>query len=366
MYIQTLELKNYRNYNFASINFEPGINIIYGDNAQGKTNIIEAIYMCATSKSHRTSIDKELIKIDELESHVYLRVEKDNILEEIDVHLKRNSNKGIAINKVAIRKMNELLGVVHVVLFSPEDLGLIKNGPKERRRFIDMELSQLDKLYFYNLSQYHKVLKQRNNLLKKIQNQRDLEEQLDIWDLQLVQYGEVVIELREQFIDELKPIVYEKHHHLTGYQEELVIIYEKDVERQDLKAKLEKNRQRDIYQGSTSVGPHRDDICFKINDIDVRTYGSQGQQRTAALSLKLSEIELVKLKSSETPILLLDDVLSELDKHRQQYLIEHLQSIQTIITCTGIEDLIQQMLVKKQLFFVKNANIIKKSNQINS
>lgn len=359
IYIEKIQLKNYRNYAEAYIEFDKGINIIYGDNAQGKTNLIEAMYVCATTKSHRSSKDREMIKIDEKEAHIYMTYNKNGITEEIDVHLQRMRKKGIAINKIPIKKLSELFGMIHIIMFSPEDLGLIKNGPKERRRFIDLELSQLNPLYMYYLSHYYKVLKQRNQLLKNRNNHNQLNELLDAWDQQLLEYGQKVIEMRDIFINELNLIFYKKHLYLSGGKEHIDLIYEKDVEVDAYESKLKKVRISDIKKGTTTIGPHRDDIRFDINKIDIRKYGSQGQQRTAALALKLSEIELVKNQIEDTPVLLLDDVLSELDQKRQKYLVDHLDHIQTFITCTGIEDFIKSDLNHYKLYRVEDA-IIKK------
>lgn len=355
MIITSLELHNFRNYRELKLSFDPGVNIIYGENAQGKTNILEAVYLCATSKSHRTSADKEMILLDEKEGEVHLAFETGGMTETVDVHLRRSGKKAIAVNKMPVRRMSELLGILHIVLFSPEDLGLIKHGPRERRRFMDLELSQLDALYFHELSQYHRILKQRNSLLKQLSEGRAGEEMLDAWDLQLAGSGEKVIRMRQAFIDELSPAVSEKHRQLTGGREILEMAYEKNAEADAFADKLHRARRRDMKLGMTSVGPHRDDLAFSIDGKDARTFGSQGQQRTAALALKLSEIDLVLMKSDETPVLLLDDVLSELDESRQLFLVEHLKELQTIITCTGIEDAIHNKLGPSCFIRVENA-----------
>jgi DNA replication and repair protein RecF len=357
MYIKTLSLKDYRNYTQAVVNFTDGVNILYGKNAQGKTNILEAIYLCATSKSHRTSNDKELINLNKNETHIHLAVNKHDIDESIDIHIRKNNRKGIAINKNPIKKLNELLGIINVIIFSPEDLGLIKNGPKERRRFINIELCQLDNIYYYNLQQYHKILKQRNNLLKKVKTLHKIDDTINIWDAQLVKYGKAIINRRQEFIQNLNEIMKKIHYDISGNTENLEIKYEKNVTIDLFEQKLLNNINKDIKFGSTSVGPHRDDIMFLVNGIDIRKYGSQGQQRTAALSLKLSEIELVKDKIDDTPILLLDDVLSELDYNRQRYLINSLHDIQTIITCTGVEDYINNKITIGKLYEVSEGQV---------
>lgn len=362
MYIHQLDLSQFRNYEQGKITFGQGLNIIFGDNAQGKTNILEAIYLCATSKSHRTAHYKEMIHFDCEEAHVHLKLIRNNQSEEIDLHLKNSNKKGIAINKVPIKRMNELLGVVHVIMFSPEDLGLIKNGPKDRRRFINVELSQLEPLYYYHLTQYHKVLKQRNNLLRLIQMDSKKSDQLEVWDLQLLEYGKKVIEYRTQFVDELNPIFMDMHLKLSGEKEKILLIYEQSCTLENFEKVLKKNKDRDIRMGSTTMGPHHDDLLFDLNGVDLRKFGSQGQQRTVALSLKLSEIELVKMKIEDTPVLLLDDVLSELDNHRQIALMSQFENLQTIITCTGIDDFIKQRIINKKMFYIKDGQILIKDD----
>lgn len=359
MHIKNLQLKNYRNYEDVSVEFEPGVNIIYGDNARGKTNLIESIYMTATSKSHRLSKDNEIVRLGEEDGHIHLTFFKDDIEEVVDIHLHSKGKKKIAVNRMTIRKMSDLFGLLHVIMFSPEDLGLIKNGPKDRRRFIDLELSQLNPVYMYYLSQYHKVLKQRNKLLKDTRELHELEALIEAFDLQLVDYGSRIIGMREAFIDALNPFYHEKHRQISGGREEVHLVYEHHTTAQEFHHKLKSRTERDFAMRTTSVGPHRDDLKFVMDGIDLRRFGSQGQQRTAALSLKLSEIALVKEKIDDTPVLLLDDVLSELDHNRQQYLISHLEDIQTFITCTGVEDFITSSMNKYQLFEVKDSHVKK-------
>lgn len=359
MYIKKIQLKNYRNYEDVLVEFDPSMNIIYGENAQGKTNLIEAIYMSATSKSHRLSKDNEIVKLGEEESHIHLTFVKNDIEETIDINLKIKGKKRIAINKMGIKKLNELFGMLHVIMFSPEDLGLIKLGPKERRRFIDLELSQLNPLYMYYLSHYHKVLKQRNKLLKISGNSEELMNLIEVFDLQLVDYGSRIIEMRAEFINALNPVYNEKHGLISGNKEDVQLIYEKNTTKENYYDQLKSHLKGDIRIKTTTVGPHRDDLRFMMNGIDLRRFGSQGQQRTAALSLKLSEIALVKEKIDDTPILLLDDVLSELDHNRQQYLAQHLENIQTFITCTGVEDFVTSRMNKYQLYEVKNTSVTK-------
>ena len=361
MIIESIELKNYRNYDKLHMDFSHGTNILYGDNAQGKTNILEAIYVCATTKSHRGSKDKEIIQFDRDESHIKLNVRKRDVPYRIDMHLKKNRAKGVAVNGVPIKKASELFGIVNVVFFSPEDLNIIKEGPAGRRRFIDLELSQLDKVYLSNLSNYNRIINQRNSLLKEIVYQKDLIDTLDIWDMQLAEYGTKIIERRKKFIDEVNRIIGGIHEKLTGGRENIELSYESSAGELSMEEMLRKNRERDIRFKSTSAGPHRDDLCFRVGDLDIRKFGSQGQQRTAALSLKLSEIELVKMLIHDTPILLLDDVLSELDKNRQNYLLDSIHDIQTVITCTGLDEFVNHRFSINKIFYVKNGTVAKEN-----
>ena len=361
MIIKSLKLKDYRNYEILNIEFDHATNIFYGDNAQGKTNILEGVYLSGTTKSHRGTKDRDLIRFGQDEAHIETVIEKNGVPWQIDMHLKKNSPKGIAINKVPIRRASELFGLTNFVFFSPEDLNIIKNGPAERRRFMDLELSQLDKVYLSDLANYNRTLNQRNRLLKDAYYRDDILDTLDVWDMQLVQYGEKIIQRRLRFIEEVNAIIGDIHHKLTGGRERIGLSYEPGCGALSLEAALEKNRERDIRMKSTSVGPHRDDICFMAGGIDIRRLGSQGQQRTAALSLKLSEIELVRQIIKDTPVLLLDDVLSELDKHRQNYLLDSIHDIQTLITCTGVDEFVNHRFEVNKVFHVQNGQVIKEN-----
>ncbi len=357
MIIKSIELSHFRNYNILSMPLDNETNILYGDNAQGKTNVLEALYLCSTTKSHKGSKDKELIKLDENEAHIRMTIEKNKMLHTIDMHLKKNKSKGIAIDGVPIRKSSELIGLVNIVFFSPEDLSIIKNGPSERRRLIDIELCQLDKIYLHNLIKYNKIINQKNNLLKQIPHNQQLIDTLGIWNTQLLQYGSCVIERRKAFVDEMNEIIAPIHSRLSGGKEVLSIQYAPNVEKEFFSQKLEQSIEKEIFQKTTLIGPHRDDICFMIGNIDIRKFGSQGQQRTAALSLKLAEIELLKKTVKDNPILLLDDVLSELDRNRQNYLLESIKDIQTIITCTGLEEFINNRLKINKIYKVVNGTV---------
>lgn len=361
MIIKSIDLNNFRNYGLQSIEFDPHINILYGDNAQGKTNVLEAIYVNGTTKSHRSSKDFEMISFDSDEAHLKSVVSKNDIDYRIDMHLKKNRSKGIAINGVSIRKALDLYGIVNMVFFSPEDLGIIKNGPSQRRRFLDMELCQLDKVYANNLLNYNKALDQRNRLLKEIPYNKDLEDTVDIWNMQLATYGDEIIKRRDEFVDRINSVIRSIHLKLSGDKEELSVKYEPSTEGDNLYRELTDNMAKDIRNKMTSVGPHRDDISFNINDVDIRKYGSQGQQRTTALSLKLAEIEIVKIILGDTPILLLDDVLSELDAKRQNCLLDSIHDIQTIITCTGLDEFINNRFGVNRIFKVSNGKVTREN-----
>lgn len=358
MIIKSLEIADYRNYDSLHIDFSGGTNILYGDNAQGKTNILEAIYMSATTKSHKGSKDRDVVNFNKEEAHIRTYLEKEGIETRVDMHLRKNRSKGIAIDGQKIKKAAQLLGLLNVVFFSPEDLSIIKNGPAERRRFVDMELCQLDQFYLYNLNNYNKIVNQRNKLLKDMYFNPSLRDTLNIWDSQLISFGSKIIERRQLFVDQLNEIILEIHRKLSGGKEDLLIRYEPDVTIDSYDGKLAVNQERDVKLKQTTTGPHRDDFSFFVGDIDIRKFGSQGQQRTAALSLKLSEIELVKKMTKDNPVLLLDDVLSELDSNRQNYLLSTIGNIQTIITCTGLDEFVNNRFEIDKVFHIENGKII--------
>lgn len=357
MIIKSIELQNFRNYEDLNISFDEGTNIFYGDNAQGKTNILEAAYLSGTTKSHKCSKDKEMIRFGEQESHIRTVVVKKDKEYQIDMHLKNNRSKGIAINKVPIKKASELFGILNMVFFSPEDLNIIKNGPAERRRFLDSELCQLDKIYLSDLTTYNKILNQRNKLLKDMVYRPDLKDTLPVWDMQLVETGRKIIRRRKQFVDELNEIVHDIHYRISGEKEDLLLQYEPSIEDIFFEDELFRVKERDMRQCMTSVGPHRDDLLFSIGEVDIRKFGSQGQQRTSALSLKLSEIELVKRSIHDTPVLLLDDVLSELDSNRQNYLLNSIHDTQTLITCTGLDEFVKNRFQINKIFKVVQGTV---------
>ena len=387
MYIKTLKLKNYRNYEEIEVNFDPKINIIYGNNAAGKTNLLESIYICSTSKSHKNTKENDIINFDKNESHIKLvfnRGEQPLDMsstsyknEIIDIQLNRDSKKGVAKNGIKVEKLSEFLGFFNVILFAPEDLNIIKDGPAIRRKFLDIQLSQIDKIYVNLIQNYNKTLNQRNALLKDIykttgNNRQDLISIIDTYDEQMVDYGLEVIKKRSENIKELAKKIYNTHLLISDNKEKLIVDYENDILGESSNSpkeiylkKLKETRDTDIKNQYTMIGPHRDDISFKVEDKDIRKFGSQGQKKTTAISLKLSELEMLKEKINDTPVLLLDDVFSELDENRQKLLVKNLKGIQTIITCTGIKKNIFDLLKPEKVFNVADNKVIDKTNLIN-
>lgn len=339
MEISSVELKNYRNYSEQKVEFLSGLNVLKGLNAQGKTNLIESIFLCAIGKSPRTNKDKDLIKWNEKFSKITIKFSKISGNKKIELYLFSNQNKAIKINGIPIKKMGELMGEFNAIYFSPDELKLVKESPDERRRFMDIDLSQFNKNYFYALNKYNKVLMQRNKLLKT-NNIPAIKETIGIWNEHLSNYGSFIISERLKLVEQLSVFAKESHAYLTDNKENMEISYVGIVKQntEEIKQKLlnsyENSLEKDINLGYTTVGPHRDDISIVVNNIDVRHFGSQGQQRTCALSLKLAELEVFKSNLGEYPILLLDDVLSELDDERKNKLIKKTNNFQTILTCT--------------------------------
>ena len=360
MYVKSLDLLNFRNY--RRLSFEPGrgINILFGGNAQGKTNILEAVYLAGTTKSHRGSRDRDVIMMGEEESHIRMISDRRGNEYRIDVHLRKNRGKGYAVGGVPIKKAADLYGIVSIVFFSPEDLGIIKNGPAGRRRFIDLLLCSTDRVYLSDLAVYMRTLNQRNALLKAMAAENSGEARLDelsLWDEQLAASGSRIIEQRRRFTENFRNTASSKHGTLTGGKEILDIIYEPCVRAEDFMKRLLKNRDYDMKMKTTSVGPHRDDMAVLANGMDLRTFGSQGQQRTAALSMKLAEIETVYEEMHEMPVLLLDDVFSELDRERQDALLSSMGRTQTLITCTGMDEYIREKIEADRVFYVKEGAV---------
>ncbi len=361
MYIKKIKLKNFRNLKEVELSFNKNINIFYGFNAQGKTNLLESIYLSGIGRSFRTNFEKEIISFDEKNCYIQTYIDKNGVSNKISIGLSYNKNKSILLNGIQIKKLGELLGVLLIISFTPDDLQLIKSGPSERRHFIDMELCQLSNRYYYELKQYNHVLKQRNILLKKIKYNSSLEDTIFIWNEKLVEHGSKIIKYREKFVKQLNEIAHTIHLSLTNKAENLLITYKKNVSEDVFLKKLEQNYEKDLQYGTTSYGIHKDDLNFFINDKEVKIFGSQGQQRTVSLSTKLAEIKLIEKEKNEKPVLLLDDVLSELDKNRQKYLLDSIKNMQTIITCTGVEDVLSNIDILDDenitIFNVNNGNI---------
>ncbi len=341
MFIKSLQLNNFRNYTNQKIEFSKGLNVLVGKNAQGKTNMLEGVFLCAIGRSPRTTKDKDLIKWNCTYSKITLEVSKNAGRGKIEVYLFNNQNKAIKINSLPIKRLGELMGEFNAIYFSPDELKLVKESPEERRRFMDIDLSQFNKNYFYNLSKYNNILQQRNKLLKVTGDTKVLTETISIWNEQLAEVGAKIITERIKLIDKLKVYAKDIQNYLTDNNENLEISYVGMLghDEAEIKDKLLKgyasSLEKDINLGFTTVGPHRDDMKITVNNIDVRHFGSQGQQRTVALALKLAELEVFKANIGEYPVLLLDDVLSELDTNRKIKLLQRVKNIQTIVTCTS-------------------------------
>ena len=338
--IDKLRLTQYRNYTSLDMRPGPGINAILGDNAQGKTNAAEAIFLCAFGRSHRTAKDSELIMHGCAGGYVGVDLTNNTGSHLIELKLRDGERKKIYIDRQQASKTGELMGHLNVVMFAPEDLAIVKEGPSERRRFMDMEISQTHPAYYYRLQRYNAALKQRNALLKEqIQPSAEM---LDVWDQQLAALGEDIMIDRYDFIDGLSTIAYDLHRSISGGRESLEIAYEPSLKAEgdfygEMMDALKRSVQEDLRRGFTTVGPHRDDIAISLSGVDLRAFGSQGQKRTAALSLKLSELTFLRELKDEPPVLILDDVLSELDDSRQRLLLESMQQCQCFLTCTSLE-----------------------------
>lgn len=343
MKLLELSLKNYRNYKSQSLHFQNGINVLLGKNAQGKTNLLEAVFLCSIGKSPRTTKDKDLIMWNESLSKISLTLQKNSGRKSITMLLSDKQNKTILLNDVAIKRVGELMGEFNSIYFSPDELKLVKESPEERRRFMDIDLSQFDKHYFYTLNKYNKILSQRNKLLKTTQSKKVLLDTLSIWNEQLATCASEIVVKRLHLMDQLKVHANNAMLFLTNNQEKMELTYtgtqntnQSELKQQLLKA-YDASLEKDHNLGYTTVGPHRDDFKIVVNGIDIRHFGSQGQQRTSALALKLAELEVFHAQIGEYPVLLLDDVLSELDQNRQEKLLQKVQGIQTIITGTHFD-----------------------------
>lgn len=348
MFIESLKVKNYRNYEELDINFENKVNVILGENAQGKTNIMESIYVLAMAKSHRTSNDKDLIRWDEEYAKIEGRIHKKNTSVPLELIISKKGKKA-RCNHIEQQRLSQYIGNMNVVMFAPEDLHLVKGSPQVRRRFIDMEIGQVSPVYLYEYTQFQKILQQRNHYLKMLQTKKQNDfAMLDVLTEQFIQYAVKILEKRFQFLKLLQKWAEPIHKGISRNLETLQIQYKPSVDVsesmnlskmvEEYQEKFVKIKQREIDRGVTLFGPHRDDLVFIVNGRDVQTFGSQGQQRTTALSLKLAEIELIHAEIGEYPILLLDDVLSELDDYRQSHLLNTIQGrVQTFVTTTSVD-----------------------------
>ena len=333
MWIKKIILKNFRNYKEQEIILDKNINIFYGENAQGKTNIIEAIFISSMGKSFRAKKDSEIIKINEPFSIIETEYEKKDREGKIKIELAKRKN--VYHNGIKIKKLSELLGNINIVIFTPDDIEILKGGPQNRRRFLDIMISQLRPNYMHLLNLYSKTLEQRNNYLKQINEKNKNIDLLDIWDEKIIEYSYKISNYRKEFIDKISEKISDIHKEITNGKEKIEIKYLTECQDPNkFKELLKERRKLDIIKGYTTKGIHRDDFEIYINDKELNIYGSQGQHRTAILSLKISELQIIDDEIGEYPILLLDDFMSELDKNRRKNLLKYMEKTQVIITCT--------------------------------
>ena len=354
MWIEKIKLENFRNYTKQEIVLNKGLNVFYGENAQGKTNIIEACFLGSLGKSFRTNKENELIKFNENFTNIEIDYCKSDRKGNVKINIEHK--KSVFVNKIKIKKLSDLLGNIHTVIFTPDDINILKDGPESRRRFLNIMISQLRPKYMHMCSLYMKAINERNNYLKKIKNENANENLLDIWDEQLIVYAKNISEYRNDYINKLKNRVEDIHFNITVDKEKMNLKYNTDcLDTNKYKNLLLERRSLDIIKGYTTRGIHRDDFNIYLNDKLVTIYGSQGQKRSSILSLKMAELQVVKDEINETPILLLDDFMSELDEKRRNNFLKKLDDIQIIITCTD------KLLLKNndfKNFLVKNGNII--------
>lgn len=368
MYLKNLQLHHFRNYADADVEFSSSINVLIGENAQGKTNLLESIYVLAMTRSHRTNNDKELIEFSQDASQVSGVVERQLGPLKLELDIGKRGKKA-KVNHIEKARLSEYLGQLNVILFAPEDLALVKGAPTVRRRFIDMEFGQISPKYLHDLTQYRSILKQRNRYLKQLQTKEaDDKVYLDVLSEQLAAVGGAIITQRIKFLSELEKYAQQLHQSITQGRERLTFEYESAVKNADELSEIEaaqalmdlytRNQQKEIFQGTTLYGVHRDDVRFLLNGKNVQTYGSQGQQRTTALSVKLAEIDLMKNQTGEYPILLLDDVLSELDGARQTHLLKTIQDkVQTFLTTPGLSDVARNLIHEPKIFYIQDGKI---------
>lgn len=369
MYLENIELQNFRNYEKEQLSFSPSINVLIGENAQGKTNLIESVYFLAMSRSHRTSKDNEMINWDSDFAKVKGNLKKKSHSIPLEIILSKRG-KMAKLNHLEQKRLSDYIGQLNVILFAPEDLSLVKGSPSVRRKFVDMELGQMNKIYLYHLTQYQQILKQRNQFLKQAKYNNKYDKiYLEVLTEQLAAEAAEVLYARFRFVNQLSEWANAVQTDISNEKEALTIRYktssdtDEDMTVEEIFEQLKENYQKamtqEIEQGTTTVGPHRDDLVFYVNDRNVQTYGSQGQQRTTALSLKLAEIELMREMTGEYPILLLDDVLSELDDSRQTHLLKTIQNkVQTFITTTSLDGVQMDLLNDPLIFHVEDGSIV--------
>ena len=338
MWISKVKVNNFRNYNEQEIELEKNVNVFYGENAQGKTNIIEAIFLCSMGKSFRAKQDKEMIKLNS--QNAVVEVEFQKIDRDGKIKIQLGNKKIVYVNGIKIKKLSELLGNLNVVMFNPDDINILKGGPQNRRRFLDIMISQLKPNYMHTLSLYSKTIEQRNNYLRQIKEEQKPESMLDIWDEELSGYAVIISKYRKDFMEKVKSKIKKIHSEITDNKEDIEIEYLTECDdREKYLSLLKQRRKLDIIKGYTTKGIHRDDFMIYINGKQLSIYGSQGQHRTAMLSLKLSEVNIVEDEIGEKPILLLDDFMSELDQKRRNHFLEKINDTQVIITCTDKIDI---------------------------
>lgn len=362
MFFKEVELSQFRNYEKQHVFFHEKVNIITGNNAQGKTNLLESLYIMCLSKSFRTNKDNEMIRFGQQQARVRSVVFKKERDFETEIILDEGG-KTIKIDGLKAEKKSDLFSRIHVVVFSPEDLKIVKDEPEKRRRFIDRELCQIKPLYYKNLSRYKKILLQRNNIMKSDEVDKNV---LAAWDHELILYGAKIMLERRKFIEKLNDVSRKIHREISNGKEELSVEYESNIppgedlqsQKEEFEGALQRTLQSDIAKRTTAKGPHKDDLKIKVNEVDIRHFGSQGQQRTAALSLKLAEIQLIEEETGDSPVLLLDDVLSELDQTRQTFLIQSLREVQLFLTTTEINPDVRDRLADYKLFIVKESQIV--------
>lgn len=342
MKIVSLTLSNFRNYTYASVNFTDGLNVLYGENASGKTNMLESVFFSSVFSSPRTTKDREMVRLGADTATIKLVIEKKYRKHNIIIQIDSAGKKKVAVDGVPVSRAAELLGVLGVVFFSPDEMKLVKESPQERRRFLDIGLSQQQKSYFVALSRYNHTLKQKNNLLKEYKTASNVDDMLDVWDVGLAKEGATIIARRKEYIATLNDAARKFHFILSGEKETLTLSYESGANTNCPPEELEANllsalraaRAKDKELGFSTVGPHRDDIKIDINGKDARRFASQGQQRTTALAMKIGQVVIYRDEIGEPPVLLLDDVLSELDENRQHVLLDLVNGFQTLLTCT--------------------------------